>query len=574
MSGVTLGRLLAMGLLSGHEVLGGADGLDRRVRMVVPGTTVHGIEELAPGSVVVFGPDQLVLDDLAADLALRFAHSAGLAGILAELPGRPVPLVTRRLADKLRLPLVGLTAVSPATVAATFDPYVRAPEIAGLRLLGTTAQRFQTAPASPQQLTNTLAATLGGPVALVDAEGRLVSGDLEAHVPLQRPEIRAHLNRSRPGPGTFELDDRPAPGTARTGPAGAPGPADPAGARTIDPTGTSTDPAGRRAASPDTVLVAPVQLDRDGPAAFWLAARLSALPGALLEPVRQSLGVAALSFAVYVAGHTATLERESRRRSLLLGEILDQVGEAGGPAPRTVERAAALGWRLAGWHTAVHLAVKESAATVRPGELAGEFEDRLAASGVRARLVERVDGWAFWTTSESESAAVEPGELRGILGDALHAVEADHRGLVLCAGVGGGYPGTAGLARSLDEARQACLLARTESGAAVEHVDAMSMKRLLVGWYASGTLRSVADEIVTPLLTADPSGELVRTLRLYLDLESSTTLTAGRLGVHRNTVMQRIDRARRLLSVDLDDPDDRIVVHLATRAVGIDWNGR
>jgi sugar diacid utilization regulator len=549
MSGVTLGRLLAMGLLSGHEVLGGAGGLDRRVRMVVPGTTVAGIEELAPGSVVVFGPDQLVLDDLSADLALRLAHSAGLAGILAELPGRPVPLVTRRLADKLRLPLVGLPAVSPATVAATFDPYVRAPEIAGLRLLGTTAQRFQTAPASPRQLTSTLAATLGGPVALVDAEGRLVSGDAEAHVPLSRPEIRAHLDRSRPVPGTFELE-----------------------------TGPPTDPSGARTEGPDTALVAPVQLDRDGPAAFWLAARLSALPAALLEPVRQSLGVAALSFAVYVAGHTATLERESRRRSLLLGEILDQVGEAGGPAPRTVERAAALGWRLAGWHTAVHLAVKESAATVRPGELAGEVEDRLASSGLRVRLVERVDGWAFWTTSESEAAAAEPGELRTILRDALHDVEADHRGLVLCAGVGGGHPGTAGIARSLDEARQACLLARTESGASganrVEHIDAVSMKRLLVGWYASGTLRSVADEIVTPLITADPSGELVRTLRLYLDLESSTTLTAARLGVHRNTVMQRIDRARRLLSVDLDDPDDRIVVHLATRAVGIDWDRR
>jgi hypothetical protein len=192
MSGVTLGWLLAMGLLSGHEVLGGADGLDRRVRMVVPGTTVAAIEELAPGSVVVLGPDQLVLDDLAADLALRLAHSAGLAGILAELPGRPVPLVTRRLADKLRLPLVGLTAVSPATIAATFDPYVRAPEIAGLRLLGTTAQRFQTAPATPKQLTSTLAATLGGPVALVDAEGRLVSGDDDAHDTLQLPEIRTH----------------------------------------------------------------------------------------------------------------------------------------------------------------------------------------------------------------------------------------------------------------------------------------------------------------------------------------------------------------------------------------------
>jgi hypothetical protein len=55
-----------------------------------------------------------------------------------------------------------------------------------------------------------------------------------------------------------------------------------------------------------------------------------------------------VSFAVYVAGNTAALERESRQRSLLL-EMLDQ-GEA--RTPRTVERAAALGWRLAHRRTA------------------------------------------------------------------------------------------------------------------------------------------------------------------------------------------------------------------------------
>lgn len=80
--------------------------------------------------------------------------------------------MTRRLADKLALPLVAVDAVAPAAVAATFDPYVRAPEIAGLRILGTTAQRFQTAPTSAAQLTRTLVQTFGGPVALVDLDGQ------------------------------------------------------------------------------------------------------------------------------------------------------------------------------------------------------------------------------------------------------------------------------------------------------------------------------------------------------------------------------------------------------------------
>jgi hypothetical protein len=527
-SSVTLGQLLAMGLLPGHRILGGQRGLDRPVRMVVPGASVPGIGELSPGAVVVFGAEQLALDELGADLAIRLGHSAGLAGLIAENPPRQVPLATRRLADRLGFALVGVDAVAPAAVAASFDPYVRAPEIAGLRILGTTARRFQTPPTSPAQLVTTLSQTIGAPVVLVDAQARHLAGDQETHALMARPEVRAALSAARPVPDTVAL------GTA---------------------IGTA-----------EALLVHPVRLDRDGPANFWLGARLSAAAGPLLEPLRQSLAVAALSFAVYVAGNTAALERESRNRALLLAEILDQDDA---PWPRTVERAAALGWRLAGWHTGVQLALRASAGTPRPGELVGTLEDRLAAHGLPVRLVERPDGWAFWTTAESE--ALDPAPLLASVRAALLAVHAEYPMLTLCAGVGGAHAGTAGIEQSLREARTACLLARTEQAGAVEHVDAVSMKRLLVGWYGSGPLRSAAAETLTPLLEADPSGELVRTLRRYLDQESSVTDTAAVLGVHRNTVMQRLDRIRRLLPVDLADPDDRIVVHLATRTVDVDW---
>jgi len=95
-----------------------------------------------------------------------------------------------------------------------------------------------------------------------------------------------------------------------------------------------------------------------------------------------------------------------------------------------------------------------------------------------------------------------------------------------------------GLQLSLHEAHQACLLAGTQDVAgAVEHIDAMNFKRLLVGWYASGPPREVAAELLKPLWTADPTGDLVRTLGCYLDHESSatTTTTAIVLGVHRTS---------------------------------------
>jgi purine catabolism regulator len=146
--------------------------------------------------------------------------------------------------------------------------------------------------------------------------------------------------------------------------------------------------------------------------------------------------------------------------------------------------------------------------------------------------------------------------------------------LRLCAGIGRPHQGTSGLQLSLHEADQAYLLAGTqdESGA-VEHIDAMNLKRHLVGWYASGPLREVAAELLQPLWTADPAGDLVRTLGCYLDHESSATTTAIVLGVHRKTVLHRLDRIRGLLAADLNRPDERLVAHLATRVAGIEDHG-
>ncbi len=524
---VTVRQLLGMGLLA-HDVLGGESGLDRPVRMIVPTVSVAGVSELARHSVAVFGPEHLAVEDLATDLVLRLGHSVGLSGIIAQRPRRPVPLVTRRLADKLAVPLIVADGVAPAALAAMFDPYVRAPEIAGLRILGTTADRFATPPSSPEQLARTLARVIGGAVAVADAEARFVAGDVDAHELLHRAEIQSHVFGPRPSAATFPLGGA------------------------------------------DVALLQPVQRDHAAHVGYWLIARLNTATRALIGPIRQSMAIAALSFAVHLSSDAVRSEREGRQRSVLLAAILDQ---AEAPSARAVERATALGWRLAGWHTAVQIAVSRSTAAPAHGELVRELEEELTQRQVLTTLVERPEGWAFWVTAETETDALDTGGLVGAVQGALRAVEADHVGLSLCAGVGGAHVGTAGIAQSLAEARQACLLALTEDGAGiVEHVRAMSAKRLLLGWYAAAPLRAQAVELLAPLTEADPSGELVRTLRRYLDRESSATDTAASLQVHRNTVMQRIERIRKLLTLDLDDPDDRLVLHLATRVAGVDWD--
>jgi PucR family transcriptional regulator, purine catabolism regulatory protein len=148
----------------------------------------------------------------------------------------------------------------------------------------------------------------------------------------------------------------------------------------------------------------------------------------------------------------------------------------------------------------------------------------------------------------------------------LLAVEKEFAGLELHAGVGGAHVGISGIATSLQEAQQAFALARARDvHAAVEVMDAMAVKRLLLGWFPAGPLRETALSLVEPLSRADVSGDLLRTLRCYLDHESSIVTTAAIIGVHRNTVIHRLQRIRQLLPVDLDQPEERLAVHLALR---------
>ncbi|MEU3505477.1 helix-turn-helix domain-containing protein, partial [Streptomyces hundungensis] len=70
-----------------------------------------------------------------------------------------------------------------------------------------------------------------------------------------------------------------------------------------------------------------------------------------------------------------------------------------------------------------------------------------------------------------------------------------------------------------------------------------------------------ARELLAPL-----SGPLRATLRTWLSLHGSWDRSAVTLGVHRNTVRQRIGRCAALLDTDLDDMDVRTELWLALRS--------
>ncbi|KAA6217779.1 PucR family transcriptional regulator [Streptomyces filamentosus] len=68
------------------------------------------------------------------------------------------------------------------------------------------------------------------------------------------------------------------------------------------------------------------------------------------------------------------------------------------------------------------------------------------------------------------------------------------------------------------------------------------------------------------VLLAPLSGPQAETLRTWLSLHGGWDRTAAALGVHRNTVRQRIARCAALLDRDLDDPDVRMELWFALRS--------
>ncbi len=118
-------------------------------------------------------------------------------------------------------------------------------------------------------------------------------------------------------------------------------------------------------------------------------------------------------------------------------------------------------------------------------------------------------------------------------------------------------------AEAADAARLAA--SRPHTGNFVQ-VDRLGLAQLLLAWTRTDTFQPAARTLLQPL--EQQPGDLLRTLAAYLDAESSLAETAAVLGVHRNTVAGRVARIQQLLAVDLDDPEQRLALHLACRTVG------
>ncbi|MFG3657956.1 PucR family transcriptional regulator [Streptomyces sp. NPDC047706] len=72
------------------------------------------------------------------------------------------------------------------------------------------------------------------------------------------------------------------------------------------------------------------------------------------------------------------------------------------------------------------------------------------------------------------------------------------------------------------------------------------------------------DPVIAPLLSR-AHHELARTAEVYLDRAGQAARTAAELGIHRQTLYYRLSRVEQLTGLDLDDGEDRLLLHMALK---------
>ncbi|MDQ0598710.1 hypothetical protein QF037_003055 [Streptomyces canus] len=129
------------------------------------------------------------------------------------------------------------------------------------------------------------------------------------------------------------------------------------------------------------------------------------------------------------------------------------------------------------------------------------------------------------------------------------------------AGVGEPRTGLGDLATSWQEASAAARAALAEPALGpVAEWSRIGPYRLLTSLPAE----TAHDPAVRPLLSP-AHRELARTAEIYLDRAGQAGRTAAELGIHRQTLYYRLSRVEQLTGLDLDDGEDRLLLHMALK---------
>ncbi len=540
---ITVDDVIKMALPAGTTVVAGEAGLGRevtwaaRIRSAPPafGHLAGGELVILPVSVLSELDERLKLDEAIALLAELGVAGAAVLGTI----GKPA----REAADGAGLPLLSLPAGADLgalerDAARIISERRRAVQHRGQEVL---RQLMDLAIAGEplSDVVRELARIGGRPVALEGREGRLLAYHAAEKGAPARDDIEPMMQRDRPVVARWLRTNADA------------SPADP--------------PTALFELSKDwSRLVAPV-IGRNG----LLGSVSLVVPRGRATPEDAQVtarGGAACAVVLAREQAAATVRREVELH--VLDEVLDGALRS---EATLLQQGRRLGHDLLASYVAVIARIDAvGGGPVRAGANEEHWDGMEAAvSRLGATRGDRV----LWRIRNNSVEFVIPAESAHGERRIAEKLRDDLRGLLrtsgesaVSVGVGTVRDGLTGIRRSHAEARQAMLLGRRLHGPGhLTLFGELGVFRLL---YAAESLPELSDlygQTLGELLAYDRQNNagLVSTLDAFFAANGSPKEAAERLGVHRNTVLYRLDRIREITGYDLDDAGVRMRLHLA-----------
>ena len=286
------------------------------------------------------------------------------------------------------------------------------------------------------------------------------------------------------------------------------------------------------------------------------------------EPFHQ---VVVHHLATAIALEVAKAQAVARTERRLVGDFLDALleGELSGEETRRRLRFLGLG-------QSPGVAVLVARAVGAPGRAPA---DRDGATEALRRLVEdRLSRRpAPYAASVHEDLAValfearDPATARGTAEAVAEGVLA--KGVGARFGLGTPAQDPRALRRTYQEARFALAAAATAEAppAGVASVEDLGNHRLLLALQEDAALEALSRGLLAPLRAYDrrQHGDLVASLRTFLEHNGNWEAAARALGVHRHTLRYRIRRVAELTGRDLESAADRVEFWLALQAADV-----
>ncbi len=520
----TVKQLLSLKTLVEGKLVGGEEGIGAYIEdiEIISAQSPKSAIFQAQNKVIILDASSFLSDNYQIDITLREASDAKCSALIITNQKGQINISAIRLANKLALPLVVILSKDPLELADELRRVIRLPFIQRSDAVLRVAERFKNLPKL-----NSIASALG-----------ILSFELNAHVAL----VGANRSIVVQSEGShFTMPDE---------------------IELLDVAISTSD-------HEDMYISQPLSLAPRERPSFWVIAKMTSPSESWVKTGIEVLGFTAWFFSAALIGERLVQERDARFR---LG-VLNAISAASDhPDPALINQLGVLGWRVDGWCTAIHGQAIGEIDPLRILNGTPELQQKLQSIGFVGPLIERPDGWSGWIVEKSEPQSRTFTSLINNLRQAIEGLASTSPGLKLYFGLGRSHEGILGLQASLTEAKEACTIAKLGGkNWDVQHIDEMGVKRILLGWYESETFADFATNLLQPVRSVDTDGTLFHTLETYLDCNCSPSDVADALNIHRNTVINRVEKLKSLLKLNFDEADERLALQLACRVIKRQW---